>query len=454
MHPAPADTARRDSAVHVHHPEPAAPAMDHAGMAGMAGMDAMPGMAGGPLGIPMTRMGSGTSWLPDVSPMHAKHFMLGGWEAMVHGVAYGYFVRQNGPRGAEQWGSSNWAMLMAGHPLAGGRLQLHGMFSAEPWTVKDGGYPLLLQTGETYGGQPLHDRQHPHDLFMELAALYERPVAENLAIELYGGPVGEPALGPVAFPHRPSAMNDPLAPLGHHWQDATHISFGVVTAGLFSRTWKAEASLFNGREPDEDRTDFDMGRLDSYSGRLSYNPSAAWSFSASAGYLHHAERLGDHTSLRRYGVSAMHGRAFGTAGQWNSAFTWGANQHVGEGGLESAWLAETNLDLDARNSVFARAEYVTKGAEDLVLGAAPPAESFRIASISGGYVHDLLAVGGLSAGLGVRGSVSLVPRTLEPFYGSRTPTGWSIYVRLRPATLHGGAGATHGTSAAAHSHRQ
>src|SRR5438034_1250462 len=211
----------------------------------------------GPLGIPETRMGSGTSWLPDASPMHAAHVTLGDWTLMVHGKGFFQYDWQGGSRGSNQLGIVNWAMAMASRPLGGGQLQLRGMVSAEPWTIGSRGYPLLVQSGESYQGAPLHDRQHPHDLFMELAALYERPVARHFALSLYLAPVGEPAVGPVAFPHRPSAADDPLAPISHHWQDGTHITFGVVTAGVFTRSAKLEASWFNGREPDEIRTNFD-----------------------------------------------------------------------------------------------------------------------------------------------------------------------------------------------------
>src|SRR6266850_1933961 len=181
----------------------------------------------GPLGIPETRMGSGTSWLPDASPMHAAHHTLGRSTLMLHG--------KGGSRGSNQLGIVNWGMVAASRPLGGGQLQLRAMLSAEPWTIGSRGYPLLVQSGESYQGAPLHDRQHPHDLFMELAALYERPVAGNLGLSLYLAPVGEPAVGPVAFPHRPSAADDPLAPISHHWQDGTHITFGVVTVGVFTR---------------------------------------------------------------------------------------------------------------------------------------------------------------------------------------------------------------------------
>src|SRR2546422_8709713 len=199
-------------------------------------------MPAGPPGIPESRMGSGPSWLPATPPLHAAHYRLGRWTLMLHGVGFFQYDWQGGSRGSNQVGLVNWAMAAASRPLGGGQLQLRAMLSAEPWTIGSRGYPLLVQSGESYRGAPLHDRQHPHDLFMELAALYERPVGRNLGLSVYLAPVGEPAVGPVAFPHRPSAADDPLAPISHHWQDGTHITFGVVTAGGFTRAGKLEGS--------------------------------------------------------------------------------------------------------------------------------------------------------------------------------------------------------------------
>src|SRR2546425_116745 len=238
-------------------------------------------MAEGPLGIPETRMGSGTSWLPDAAPMHAAHFRLGAWTVMLHGRAVVQYDHQAGLRGDSRVSLIDWAMLAASRTVAGGRLHLRGMISSDPWGVGSPGYPLLLQTGESDRGVPLHDHQHPHDLFMELAALYERAVARNLAVSLYAAPVGEPAVGPAAFPHRPSAADDPLAPLAHHWQDGTHITFGVLTAGGVARPPKLRGAGLDQSETGEDRPHFDYaGRaLDSYSARLSVNPGAHWSVS-------------------------------------------------------------------------------------------------------------------------------------------------------------------------------
>lgn len=408
-----------------------------------------------PIGIPMTRTGSGTTWLPDRSPMHAKHFVAGGWQLMLHGLAFVQFDKQYTKRGDSQFGAPNWGMLMATHPLGAGRLTLRGMMSLDPFTVTSRGYPLLLQSGEAYQGQPLHDRQHPHDLFMELAAIYEHPLAHNLGLQLYVAPVGEPASGPVAFPHRPSASNDPLAPLGHHWQDATHISFGVATAALYTRTLKLEGSIFNGREPDEIRTNFDyMGRsLDSYAGRFTVNPNANVSVSGSYAYLKSPEALHPDISQHRITGSMLYGRSFGTKGEWSSAVIYGANKESGasEGGstFSNSALAETNLDLDGTNTMFGRVEFVQKSAADLAVDAAEqpgiaafaattPDSRFNVGSLVLGYVREISRFTGGSIGLGARGSIDLIPSSLEPAYGTRTPGGFSVFVRFRPNKMETG----------------
>jgi hypothetical protein len=402
----------------------------------MAGTQGMPER---PFGIPMTRMGSGTAWLPDASAMRAWHVMAGRWMLMVHGDAFLQYDHQGGPRGDDQVGSINWAMLMAMRQLAGGTLHLHGMASAEPLTIGKRGYPLLLQSGETYQGVPLHDRQHPHDLFMELSALYERPITQRLGVLVYAAPVGEPAIGPVAYMHRPSALNDPFAPLAHHWTDATHITYGVLTAGLFTRNLKLEATLFNGREPDEDRYDFDFHALDSYGARLSVNPTPHWALSASYGYLKQPEALQPEENQRRLGASLLHTVRLGREGEWASALIYGGNKHVtpdagGSGRWEHSLIAESNLQLDGANSVFGRMEYVRKSAEELVIPGAPDQE-FDIGTFSLGYVREFAAYRGATVGLGARGALNLVPRSLEGVYGSRAPVGLSLFLRVRPALL-------------------
>jgi hypothetical protein len=414
---------------HEHHPQPE-----------RADTTAMPGMMlPRPLGIPMTRMGSGTSWLPDASPMWAYHFMLDRWTLMVHGDADLYYDHQGTPRGDDQVGSTNWAMLMAMHPLGRGMLHLHGMMSAEPLTVGGRGYPLLLQTGESYRGAPLHDRQHPHDLFMELSARYEVPVATDLGFSIYAAPVGEPAIGPVAYMHRPSAQNDPFAPLGHHWMDATHITYGVITAGVFTRTVQLEGTLFQGREPDDDRYDFDFGALDSYGGRVTVNPGPHWSVTASYGYLKSPEELRPDENQHRLSASVLYTRHIGQGSDWASALVYGANRHTVLGqssrGFEHSLLLESNLELDERNSVFGRAEWVQKSAEELVITGADSEDRFDLSGLVLGYVREVMQYGGLGLGLGVRGSLDFVPKALEATYGTRTPTGIAVYARLRPTIL-------------------
>jgi hypothetical protein len=382
------------------------------------------GMMSTPLGIPMDRMGSGTTWIPDAAPIASRHGRIGGWDFTGHGLVFAQYIEQAGPRGARQFGSLNWAMLMASHSLAGGMLQLRTMLSLDPAGVTARGYPMLLQTGETFQGLPLHDRQHPHDFWMELGALYLRPIASHAALELYLAPSGEPALGPVAFMHRPSAVDDPIAPLGHHWQDATHISFGVVTAGIFSHRWKLEGSLFNGREPDEHRWGIDLDRLDSYSGRLTYNSRGHWNATAGYGRLN----LGTE-SVHRVAASLMHGARIGRAGQWASTLLYGANRPVGAGPWSHSLLLESEAVLDRSHTLFGRVEWVEKTAEDLVLPAGP---RYHLAMASLGYLRELARGRGLALGVGIRGSIGYVPRSIESAYGSRTPVGGVVFLRLRP----------------------
>jgi len=366
--------------------------------------------------------------------------MLGAWTVMLHGEAFLQYNAQGGDRGDRQFGSINWGMAMASRDFgavsangnATNRLTLRTMLSLDPATVTERGYPLLLQSGESYKGAPLHDRQHPHDLFMELAALYDRQLTPNLGVELYAAPVGEPASGPVAFMHRPSAANDPFAPISHHWQDATHISFGVLTAGFFTKMVKLEGSWFNGREPDENRYDFDFRRFDSYAGRFTINPNAHWSLEGSYAFLKSPEALTPDESEHRVTAAAMYGRRVGTMGDWSTSFVYGANKHADAAALSNSVLAETNLVLDAHNTIFGRAEYVQKSAADLALAGFSNEQQFNVGALAVGYVRELLTGRAGSLGLGARGTINVVPETLRPTYGTRTPLGLGVFVRYRP----------------------
>ena len=403
-------------------------------------MSAAMSMVPDPLGISMDRLGSGTTWIPEAISLPSRRRMRGGWNLMLHGFVFGQYDHQQGQRGGDQIGSLNWGMLMASHELAGGRFQARTMLSIDAAGVTARGYPLLLQSGESYRGQPLHDRQHPHDFWMELAAMYERPINDHVGVLLYAAPSGEPALGPVAFMHRPSAMDNPTAPLAHHWQDATHVSFGVITAGLFSHDWKLEGSIFNGREPDEHRWNFDPIRLDSYSVRLSLNPTKAWALSAGYGYMKSMEALHPDERTHRVTASAMNGVPIGANGQWATTLIWGANTHSSHPGLSHSATVESEAVLDRRNTVLARAEYVQKSAEDLALEALPsnfpPTTEFSIGSFSLGFVRELTRFGAATLGVGVLGTVNMVPKAIEREYGARAPVGALFFVRARPFFPH------------------
>jgi len=433
------------------HPPAAHADTAHADM-GATEKGMQPGMHGhtaeemmiGPAGVSMERMGSGTTWIPDAVTMPNRRRMLGDWMIMAHGFAFLQYDKQGGERGGDQFGSLNWAMLMATHDLAGGRFQARTMLSLDALTVTSRGYPLLLQTGESFDGQPLHDRQHPHDFWMELGALYQRPITKSLAWSIYAAPSGEPALGPVAFMHRPSAMDNLTAPIGHHWQDATHVSFGVLTGGIFTHTWQLEASAFNGREPDQNRWDFDPIRLDSYSGRLTLNPDAHWSFEGGYGYLKSPEALNPTESMHRITASVQHGTTLGSDGQVATTFIWAANKHSTMPGLSHSFLLESEAILDKSNTLFGRTELVQKSAEDLVvadpvttskgvlLPGLPATQHFNVGTAQLGYIREVARTHWATIGLGAAGTLNFVPSPLEPYYGSRTPLGAFVFLRLRP----------------------
>jgi YHS domain-containing protein len=326
------------------------------------------------------------------------------------------------------------------------------MFSAEPWTIRGCGYPDLLASGERCKGEQIHDQQHPHDLAMEIAAEYNAPLMGGIRWQVYGAPAGEPALGPVAFPHRVSAMPNPLAPISHHWLDSTHIAFGVITGGLYGSRWKAEGSLFNGREPDEKRTNFDFGPLDSASGRVSFLPTPQWALQISVGRLTEAEpsEAGGHgIDVTRTTASATYHRAFRENSIWATTVAWGRNAEPEH--ASNAVLLESNLTFDDRDTWFGRFEVVGKSAHDLAVGESP--ESFTVAKLQGGYTRYLKAWNGLQPGLGGSVSAGVVPEPLRALYGSRVNAGFAVFLTLRPAAMmmtHAG----HGAAAAPADHSQ
>src|SRR5262245_12966917 len=303
-----------------------APAHSHGiDMSGMSmGAMAMSGMYGP---YAMSREASGTSWQPEAARHEGVDVMRGSWMLMVHGFADVVYDHQGGDRGGSKGFSNNMGMAMAQRPLGPGSLGLRTMISIEPATIGKQGYPLLLQTGETADGvTPLIDRQHPHDLFMELAATY-RIANGNRSLFLYGGLPGEPALGPPAFMHRFSGVQIPVAPITHHWLDSTHITYGVLTGGAVVDRVKVEASSFRGREPDEDRWNIESTKLDSHSFRLSVNPTDRWALQLSYGRIHSPEQLEPDVNQDRVTASALYDGTWGDTGRWEGTVAWGQNRN-------------------------------------------------------------------------------------------------------------------------------
>jgi hypothetical protein len=251
---------------------------------------------------------SGTDAEPGSTPFEILMTTRGNWTLMFHGEAFLNDIQQTGPRGGDKFFSTNWFIPMAQRKFGQGTLTVRTMLSLEPETVTDRRYPELLQEGETAFGKPIVGGQHPHDFFMELAALYDHKFGENTLLSFYAAPVGDPALGPIAYPHRESASEDPIAPLGHHFQDSTHIADDVITLGLTYKVFRLEASGFYGREPDEFRWNIDSGRIDSWSTRVTVNPFYNWSFQYSIGQSHSPEAFTPNDDLRRMTASLIYNR--------------------------------------------------------------------------------------------------------------------------------------------------
>ncbi len=376
--------------------------------------------------------GSGTAWAPESTPGYMWMTSWRDWQLMAHGNLIVAFNHQGGPRGEGKLESVNWLMLMEQRKVGRGTLELRQMLSAEPLTTPHPGFPLLFQTGETYHGSPLVDHQHPHDLFMEMSARYVVPIRGKLQWSIYGAPSGEPALGPVAFMHRASAMETPDAPISHHVQDSTHISYGVITTGLIYDRFKVEGSVFNGREPDERRYDFDFAALDSFSGRVQFSPNKNWTMQYSYGHLRHPEAL-ENTNVNRQTASVMYNRPT-AAGNWATSLVWGRNFKSTERTVQNSYLLESNLNFMTRNYVYTRMELVDKD-ELFPLGGGPAtADSFRIGAYSFGGVRDVVQSSKGLIGLGAQVTFYSKPAALDPFYG-KNPVSFELFVRLRPPKM-------------------
>ena len=357
----------------------------------------------------LMRQASGTSMNPEAAPMAMEMTMHGEWMLMLHGQAFLDYTEQSGPRGGDKVFSTNWIMPMAEHPLAGGQLMFRSMLSLEPATIGKK-YPELFQTGETIHGQPIVDAQHPHDFFMELAAEYAHPIDANTTAYVYVAPVGDPALGPVAYPHRASASEIPQATLAHHLQDSTHIAANVITIGAQRGMAGYAISGFHGREPDEHRWDIDTGAIDSWSARVTFDPSPNWSAQVSTGHLKSPESAEPDRDAQRTTASVAYSND-----SWNSSLIFGRNRNLNSVTAESVWR------VASRNFITGRAEVVDK--DELFVNGR---NVYRIKALTAGYTRDVFP------NVGVGGNVTLysIPDALSADYGSR-PRSYYLFVRVR-----------------------
>jgi hypothetical protein len=372
---------------------------------------------------PRPAQGSGTSRLPgNEGTMHGLHIVPGdNWMLMLHGDVTGVYTKQTGPRGDDKFYAQSMAMLTAEKDFGGAKLQLRSMLSLEP-LMKHEGYPNLFATGETAGGNPLVDRQHPHDLFMELAARIDVPLGDTVTAFAYGGPVGEPALGPSAFMHRRSAKYNPEAPITHHWFDSTHITYGVVTGGIATRTLQFEASAFRGAEPDERRWNIETPRLDSWAVRATWNPSPRWALQVSHGFLKQPEEL--HPGENEHRTTASVHYATGKF----SAMAAFSTKNRDPGPTLTAWLAEANWDITNHHTVFGRIEKV-KNDELFPEGDPFHERPFRVTKFQAGYAYNLPVGDHFNLALGGSVAAFAKPRALDRAYG-RHPMGYTLFAKF------------------------
>jgi len=376
---------------------------------------------------------AGTDVGPNSTPISMPMLLRGGWMLMLHGVAFLTDTQQTGPRGRDKLFAPNWAMPMAQREMGNGTLTLRAMLSLEPATISERRYPLLFQQGETAFGRPILDAQHPHDFIMELAVIYDRRLSDHTLLSFYVAPTGDPALGPPAYAHRASASENPVATLGHHLEDSTHIAADVITVGFTHRSFRLEASGFHGREPDEFRWDLSSGRIDSWSTRLTLNPAQNWTLQYSIGQLHSPEELAPEEDVRRMTASAIYNRPF-RLGNWSSTLAWGRNQSLEDGNVGNSYLLESTVAF-SRNHFWTRVENVDRTSE-LLLGndSLPPGfvERYftRVQAYTAGYDREVGHIPHFDSAIGGQMTWYGVPETLRPIYGPR-PIGANLFLRIR-----------------------
>ena len=376
----------------------------------------------------LSTAGSGTSRLPANDQMLGISFMSGDWMLMAHGYAWGSWTDQGGPRGSREAFVQSMAMIEASRPLGGGvDLTVRSMMSGDP-LMGERGYPDLFASGESAHGIALVDRQHPHDLFMEMSGRIDVTVGSDRRVFIYGGLPAEPALGPSAFMHRGSARFDPEAPITHHWFDSTHIAWGVVTAGYTTPHWQLEASAFKGREPDENRYNIETPKLDSWAVRATWTPSRAWSSEISYGQLHSPEALNPQQNEQRLIASTSYS-AHGL--DVTAAYS---RKRIVPGRILPAWLAEATYAITPHHAVFGRFENVRNDElfeRDEQLGRNPPllGVPFRVSKFTAGYAYTLPLPHDLAVAFGLAASAYAKSARLDAAYG-RDPHSLTLFAKL------------------------
>jgi hypothetical protein len=389
-----------------------------------AGHESAMRMLGSLGGYPMSRDASGTSWQPDSTPHAMGHVRRGDWSLMGHALLNGVYDWQEGPRGDEQTFLAGMVMGSARRDVADDdTLTLRAMLSPDPFMGRRG-YPLLLAAGETADGvTPLVDRQHPHDLFMELSATHAHRLGEARSVFVYAGLPGEPAFGPPPFMHRPAAMMSPEAPITHHWLDSTHITFGVVTAGWVEGRWKLEASQFTGREPDEDRYDIERPRMDSTAVRASWNPAENWSLQLSWADVESPEQLEPDVNEERLSASVLYGRSLEDGRSWSATLAFG-HKNPNEGESTDALALEASYVPTRDWQVFARAEWI----ETHELGE-DHEDVHEVGKLSVGLRREFPLTARIRLGLGALYTLNSIDRALRPSYGG-SPDGAMVFAQF------------------------
>jgi len=430
---------------------------------------------------------SGTSIEPASTPVPMMMETRGDWRLMLHANIFAADTQQqaNSFRGRDAFFSTNWIMPMAQRKLGPGQLTVRAMFSLEPATVGNRNYPELFQQGETAHGTPIVDGQHPHDFFMEVAALYDLPLTHNTLLSLYAAPVGDPAIGPTAYPHRQSASEDPIAALGHHQEDSTHIAFNVLTGGLTYRWARVELSGFHGGEPDEHRWAFEPSpnghNIDSVSTRLTVSPTRDISGQYSIAHIASPEALYPSENQQRQTASVMYHHTFHTkpmpvvahdqtmsgmdmssmpgmdmgttpkpaanaAPKMSMApepttdlattFLWGRTRSLTDNSKANSYLAEALLRFASSNYVWTRIENAGRSNELLLTAGSPLPVGFNespighVAAYTLGYDHDIRLGQHVLAAPGAQLTIYRSPTALRATYGV-TPTAEVFFIRFR-----------------------